>query len=193
MASWFSIARACSLLAVLPAALLLDGCRSRQLPLYSTVSQFQLTAQDGTSFNSQSLQGSVWIAEFFFTNCTGPCPRMNSRLRHIEKTFAGQNDLKIVSMTVDPARDTPAVLAAYARKFSAEPGRWFFLTGPLAELNRLCRNVFLLGDITGDLNHSTRFVLVDRQSRIRGFYQSNDSDSMKQLISDIRLLLKERA
>ncbi len=193
MASWSSIACTCSLFAVLPAALFLNGCNHRQLPVYSSVPEFQLTSQNGSSFDSKSLHGSVWVAEFFFTHCTGPCPRMNSRFRHIEKTFDGQNDLKLVSMTVDPDRDTPAVLADYARKFSAEPGRWFFLTGPIDQLNHLCRKVFLLGDITGDLNHSTRFVLVDRKSRIRGFYQSNDSDSMKQLISDIRLLLKESA
>ena len=95
---------------------------------------------------------------------------MSSRFRHIEKTIA-RTDLKLVSLTVDPRRDTVPVIAAYARVFSAEPGRWFFLTGPMDRLNHLCRDVFLLGNVDGDLNHSTRFVLVDRRRQIRGFYR----------------------
>lgn len=118
---------------------------------------------------------------------------MSSRLRQIAKTFSSRKDLKLVSFTVDPQRDTVPVLAEYANKFSAQPGRWYFLTGPMERLNQLGRNVFLLGDVNGSLEHSTRFVLVDRKRQIRGFYHSNDADSMQQLVRDIRLLLKESA
>ena len=169
----------------------LTACGSKPLPVCGTVPDFALTAQNGSEFRGSSLDGSVWVADFFFTHCTGPCPRMSSRFRHIEKTFAGRNDLKLVSLTVDPARDTVPVIADYARMFNAELGRWFFLTGAMDRLNHLCRDVFLLGNVDGNLDHSTRFVLVDRRRRIRGFYRSDDSESMKQLMRDIQSLLKE--
>ena len=82
--------------------------------------------------------------------------------------------VKLVSFTVDPKHDTPAVLAAYATRYHAEPGRWFFLTGEQAALETLCRNGFKLGDVDGSLVHSTRFVLVDRHSRVRGFYSTSE-------------------
>lgn len=190
MASWSSIARVCSAAA---AVAVFSACSHRELPVYKDVPEFSLISQTGEPFHSKSLAGSVWVADFFFTSCTGPCPRMSSRFRQIQKAFPGRNDLKLVSMSVDPKRDTPEVLAEYARKFSAEPDRWFFLTGDMEALHNLSRNVFMLGDVTGDLEHSTRFVLLDRQSRIRGFYHSSDSESIDRLKKDIRQLLKEKA
>lgn len=169
------------------------GCARKPLPVYGAVPDFALTSQTGSDFHGASLDGSVWIADFFFTNCAGPCPRMSSRFRHIEKAFAKRNDLKLVSFTVDPQRDTVPAIAEYARKFSAEPGRWFFLTGPMQRLDKLCRETFLLGNADGNFDHSTRFVLVDRSRRIRGFYRSEDSQSIQQLMADIQSLLREKA
>lgn len=189
MVSWSLTIRVFSVLVALAG---ISACR-KPLPAYGAVPDFTLTSQTGSAFHASTLDGSVWVAEFFFTHCTGPCPRMNARLRQIEKTeFPGRTDLKLVSFTVDPARDSVPVLAGYARQFGAEPGRWFFLTGPMDELNHLSRNVFLLGNVTGDLDHSTRFVLVDRKRQIRGFYLSNEAESIRQLLGDIRVLLKEK-
>jgi protein SCO1 len=185
--------RAASLIAIAALGLAAAGCARKPLPVYGTVPDFTLTSQTGAGFHGASLDGSVWVADFFFTHCAGPCPRMSSRFRRIEKTFANRNDLKLVSITVDPQRDTVPAIAEYARKFSAEPGRWFFLTGPMDQLNALCRNVFMLGNVDGNLDHSTRFVLVDRARRIRGFYRSDDSESLQQLMRDIQSLLKEKA
>jgi protein SCO1/2 len=179
-------------MAVASLAFAATGCRSKPLPVYGTVPDFALISQTGSPFQASSLDGSVWVADFFFTNCQGPCPRMSSRFRRIEKTFADRNDLKLVSMTVDPKRDTVPVIADYARKFSAEPGRWWFLTGSMDQLNTLCRTVFLLGNVDGNLDHSTRFVLMDRRRQIRGFYRSDDSENMQQLMHDIQSLLKEK-
>jgi protein SCO1 len=186
MASWCSIVRACSLLAVVA----IQGCHRKELPVYGDVPAFSLTDQSGRAFSSAALRGSVWIADFFFTNCTGPCPRMSSRLRQIEKQYS-RPDLKLVSFTVDPQRDTPEVLASYSKKFQAEPDRWFFLTGPMAELDHLCRDVFLFGNVDGKLDHSTRFALVDRQSRIRGSYLTADAESIARLKADLETLLQE--
>jgi protein SCO1 len=118
---------------------------------------------------------------------------MTSQMRKVSQTFADRPDLKFVSITVDPVRDTPTALAAYARQFHADPARWVFLTGAQPELQKLSRNVFMLGDVDGSLEHSTRFVLVDRQGRIRGFYLTSEPGAIDQLNGDIRTLFKEKS
>ena len=100
--------------------------------------------------------------------------------------------VRLVSFTVDPARDTPEVLAAYASHFEAQQGRWFFLTGPQEMLHHLGRDVFMLGNVDGNLEHSTRFVLIDKASRVRGFYLTSEEDAIPRLIADAKDLLGER-
>lgn len=182
MASWSSIAFVSSL------GLALGGCRGKPVPVYGAVPRFELTAQTGRPFDSDSLKGHVWIADFVFTNCTGPCPRMTSQMKKVGDALP---NARLVSFTIDPARDTPAVLQAYAEKFHADPARWTFLTGPRLSLHNLSRYVFLLGDVDASLEHSTRFVLVDRNSRIRGFYLSSEPDGIEHLLRDARSVLKE--
>jgi protein SCO1/2 len=187
MASWFWTAFTLSLLA-------LAGCTaSAGLPSYGVVPPFTLTDQSNQAFNSaNTLAGKVWIADFIYTNCPGPCPRMSAQMRQVDTALLPDiKDLRLVSFTVDPARDTPEVLAKYAQRYQAEPGVWYFLTGPLPSLHNLARNVFLLGDVNGDLEHSTRFVLVDRQSRIRGYYLTSDEDALPRLIADAKRVSKE--
>jgi protein SCO1/2 len=90
---------------------------------------------------------------------------------------------------VDPEHDTPEALAEYAQRFQADSTRWHLLTGDVVTLDRLCDDVFMLGSIDGrNLDHSTRFVLVDRDGVVRGYYMSGDSASMEQLEADVRLL-----
>ena len=122
----------------LPLVLLvpLVGCRKGPpLPVYWQVPAFQLTAQSGRPFDSKSLEGDIWVADFIFTTCPGPCPRMSSQMRGVQSAVASMPDVKLVSFTVDPKNDTPAILAAYATRYRAEPGRWFFLTGDRAALD----------------------------------------------------------
>ena len=166
MASWFSTAGTFSL-AVAAAGLI--GCAARaSLPSLAAVPEFTLTDQSGAAFDSgKALSGHVWIADFMFTNCPGPCPRMSSQMRQVQDALAG-TDARMVSLTIDPERDTPPVLSKYASYYSAKPGVWFFLTGDVKTLQNLDRDVFKLGDIDGSLEHSTRFVLVDRDSQVRG-------------------------
>jgi protein SCO1/2 len=169
----------------------LAGCRQlTPLPVYWQVPAFQLTAQSGQPFDSKSLEGSVWVADFIYTTCPGPCPRMSAQMRGVQTAIASMPGVKLVSFTVDPNHDTPAVLAAYAARYHAEAGRWFFLTGGRAALETLCRNGFKLGGVDGTLVHSTRFVLLDRQSRVRGFYNaSGDDAAVPRLLHDIRTLV----
>jgi protein SCO1 len=177
-----------------PLALLipLAGCRQAQpLPVYWQIPPFQLTSQSGQPFDSKSLEGSIWVADFIYTTCPGPCPRMSAQMRGVQTALESMPGVKLVSFTVDPTHDTPAVLAAYATRYRAQPDRWFFLTGDKTALENVCRNGFKLGDVDGSLVHSTRFVLLDRYSRVRGFYSTPEDGALPKLMHDIRLLAKE--
>jgi len=172
--------------------LVLAGCSARAgLPSYAVVPNFTLTDQTGGPFlSAEALKDRVWVADFIFTNCTGPCPRMSSQMHQVQAALPEK--VRLVSFTVDPARDTPEVLAAYAQHFDAQQGRWFFLTGPQQQLHYLGRDVFMLGNVNGDLEHSTRFVLIDKSARVRGFYLTSEEDAIPHLIADAKDLLQER-
>lgn len=179
-------------LAYVGAVLILAGCaRSVPLPVLGEIPDFQLTSQSGSQFDRKSLDGKVWVADFFFTSCTGPCPRMSAQMRQLQNATADRPDVKLVSFTVDPVRDTPQVLVEYAKRYKADPARWSLLTGDAALLDGLARNSFKLNNVDGSLVHSTRFVLVDRKSRIRGYYASTDDDFQSRLLRDIRTLERE--
>jgi len=169
------------------------ACGKRDpLPVYGQVPSFRLISQTGEPFDRKTLDGKIWVADFIFTNCTGPCPRMSSQMRRIQTLVTGLADVRMVSFSVDPDRDTPAALAEYAKRFHAQPG-WFFLTGDRTTLDALDRRAFMLGNVDGSLQHSTRFVLVDRKGRIRGYYGTSEDDPTARLIVDIRRLEKERS
>jgi len=175
------------------AALTLAACGGKPLPVLGRIPEFQLMSQDGRVFDSQSLAGKIWVADFIFTNCPGPCPMMSSRMRQVQTATADLADVRLVSFTVDPARDTPSVLAAYSQHFLAQPGRWFFLTGEQKQLNELGLNAFHLNAVDGNFDHSTRFAVIDGRGRIRGYYAFADDDFPKQLIADVRRLAREHA
>jgi len=174
--------------------ILFTSCRGAPpLPVYWTLPDFQLTSQSAQPFDSKSLDGSIWVADFIFTTCAGPCPRMSAQMRGLQTAVASMPDVKLVSFTVDPQHDTPAVLAQYAGRYHAVPGRWIFLTGDRTALEALCRNGFKLGDVDGSLVHSTRFVLLDRRGRVRGFYSTSDDAALPRLLHDIRSLRGEKS
>jgi cytochrome oxidase Cu insertion factor (SCO1/SenC/PrrC family) len=176
-------------------ALALTACGSHStLPSYGVVPDFTLIDQSGRTFQSKdALNGKVWVANFIFTRCSGPCPRMTSQFRKLRDEVKDDSRLRMVSFTIDPANDTPEALGTYGKTFGADPDKWFFLTGAQKELHHLSRNVFMLSDIDGSLEHSSRFVLVDRNSRIRGFYDSSDAEAMQKLMADLRAMLEGTA
>jgi protein SCO1 len=175
-------------------ALFLAGCATRPpLPIFSDVPDFHLTSQSLEPVDRHTLEGRVWVADFMFTTCPGPCPRMSSQMHQIQKATENTPDVMLVSFTVDPAHDTPAVLAAYSKHFLAEPDRWYFLTGPQEALSAVGLAGFKLNAVDGSLNHSTRFVLVDRHSRIRGYYSSSDDGFLDNLLRDLRQLEREKS
>jgi len=183
----------CSWTALILSVVSLAGCTAKtKVQFYGTVPDFQLTDQTNQPFlTSTTLRGKIWIADFIFTNCPGPCPRMSSQMRQVATALHDLPDLRLVSFTVDPARDTPEALAKYAAHYDAQPGVWFFLTGAQPDLQYLAKNVFKLSDVGGDLEHSTRFVLVDQKSRIRGYYLTSEPEAIQILIADAKQVSKE--
>lgn len=179
---------------VFAASLVLSGCIQKlpPLPVFGQVPVFDLTGENGQVFDSKALKGKVWVADLIYTTCPGPCPRMSSLMRQVQQLTSTLPDVKLVSFTVDPEHDTPQVLAQYAARYHALPERWSFLTGPREKLNHLAFDTFKLSSVDGSLNHSTRFVLVDRQSRIRGFYSTSEEDPVQQLFRDIKRVLAEK-
>jgi len=172
-------------------ALACTNC-SRPVSLsYGAVPEFSLTDQTGAMFSSATvLNGRVWVADFFFTTCPGPCPRMSSQMHQVQMALAKEG-IRLVSFTVDPEHDSPPVLESYARSFDARTGVWYFLTGSRGALQHLDRDAFQLGDVDGTLQHSTRFVLVDKHLRIRGYYLTSEPDAISRLIADARSLLRD--
>jgi protein SCO1 len=186
------------LLAVFALLCALAACsrRAPSLEVFGDIPQFELTAQDGRTFHSQTLAGKIWVADFIYTTCPGPCPRMTSQMREVQdavlKIPHEIADVRLVSFTIDPANDTPPVLAAYAQTHGALSTMWYFLTGPVATLQMLDRDAFKLGDINAAMQHSTRFVLVDRQGRIRGYYDTSEPSAIAKVIAGINALARER-
>ena len=176
-------------LLVILAALLTTSCaRQEPLPVYGEVPQFELLNQQGHKFGRSSLDGHVWIADFIFTNCESACPRMSSKM-HLVQDATGPG-VKLVSFTVDPQRDTPQALEEYGKKYSADEKRWTFLTGEAATLEMLDRDAFKLGNL--NMDHSTRFVLIDKKGRVRGYYGLFDGDPVSKLAKDAARLETEK-
>jgi cytochrome oxidase Cu insertion factor (SCO1/SenC/PrrC family) len=173
-----------------------NALRQRTVSAYGTVPPFQLTDQDGQPFGSAQLNGKIWIADFIYTTCPGPCPMISSRMSELQKPLE-KSDVHLVSFTVDPAKDTPEVLRGYAEKLHAEPGRWDFLTGPKSAIYDISRNGFKLAALehsaeTGLPVHSTRMILVDRHGVIRGYYDATAPDAITKLLADTNHLLREQ-
>ena len=181
-------------LAVCALAVALFGCvKPAPLEVMGDVPQFELVSDTGQPFDSHALDGHIWVADFIYTTCEGPCPMMSSHMRQIQdQTAAEYPDVRFVSITVDPAHDTPAALAEYAKRYKRDPNRWFFLTGETAKLNDVSLKAFKLNSVDGSMTHSTRFALVDQKRRIRGYYLTSEDGFMPKLMHDIRQLEREK-
>lgn len=173
-----------------------SALRQRTVSSYGAVPEFVLVNQDGQNFGSTQLRGKIWIADFIYTTCPGPCPMLSSRMSELQKPLE-KTDVHLVSFSVDPAKDTPQVLRGYAEKLQAEPGRWDFLTGPQSTIYNLSRNGFKLAVLDGSDEkgipvHSTRMILVDRHGAIRGYYDATEADAVTKLVADTTHLLREQ-
>jgi len=174
-----------------------------ELPRYGEVPAFAFTDADGRPFGSAQLDGQVWVADFIFTTCPTICPRMTEEMAKLQ-TWLGNRALEgrvhLVSVSVDPARDTPAALRTYAQQFHARPGTWHFLTGsPQAIEDAVVRGFKIAVSREKDdsedgfaIVHGTRFVLVDARRQIRGYYDTGDGAAMARLRTDLQALADGR-
>ena len=163
------------------------------LPVYGSVPAFSLTDQHGATVTLVSVRGAPWIADFIFTRCGGQCPMMTARMRAIQQRLPAGSRLRLISISVDPQYDTPEVLHRYAKDAGASD-RWLFLTGPQEQIFRLSREGFHLGaepeggSAQEPIIHSVRLVLVDRQGRIRGYYDGTEAPAVDRLLRDAATL-----
>ena len=189
------------IVALLP---LLNACQRREpLPSYASVPPFALTAQDGREVTLDDFKGRVWIANFVFTNCPGPCPMLTSHMRAVQDLVIERSlDVPLVSFSVDPEKDTPEVLMQYGKTFGADFDRWTFLTGDKQEIYDLILRGFLLavsdGAVSpefsagpGVITHSTRFALVDQKGEVRGYYHGEEPSVAAEIVADAQRLLAE--
>jgi cytochrome oxidase Cu insertion factor (SCO1/SenC/PrrC family) len=167
---------------------------------YGAVPQFTLVERTGKRSTLSDMRGKIWIADFIYTTCTDTCPMQSAAMAKLQKKFGHEADLQFVSFSVDPERDTPEVLARYAERFKASADRWLFLTGDKEQIARLMQQGFRLSAaaVTDPASsesiviHSPRFVLIDRQSQIRGYYDSRDGAALERLNKDVATLLKDK-
>ncbi len=194
------------LLAVAPGAL--AGCqdsvsssRHQQEEISFPVEDFSLTERSGAKIDKADLLGKVWIASFVFTRCAGPCPQITATMARLqsELDLANNPDLRLVTFTVDPARDDPAELRKYAEHFRADADRWLFLTGNEREIHQLLQKSFKVaatrnekGKPGEEFDHSTRLVVVDKQGVIRGFFSGMaepvDPAALDESLRDLKAL-----
>lgn len=162
----------------------------------SGVAEFAFTDQTGQTISNNDLRGQPWVASFVFTKCAGPCPRVTESVQDLFKRYR-ENDVHFVTFTVDPARDTPRVLADYASFYEADPEKWFFLTGDRDKLYRLINVSFLMPVLEAEnpkpgaeIIHTTNICLVDPTGRVVGKYNSLDAVAMVKLRRDLDQMLK---
>ena len=177
-----------------------------ELPVISQVSNFTLTNQLGQPVTLENLKGRIWVADIIFTRCAGPCPVMTHHLRELQDALPATSAAQLVTLTTDADADTPPVLLKYAEKFGANPKHWNFLTGDKRVIANLAMDSLKLTAVakkpeerTDDADlfvHSTIFVVVDKQGRLRGSFQTQGEmvewpESKQQILATIKKLESE--
>lgn len=152
-----------------------------------------MTDSQGRAFNRSTLAGKVWIADFIYTNCPAECPRMTAQMHKVERQVRGESDVQLISISVDPEHDSPPVLNDFASRFGGPTNQWTFLTGSPATVHLIAYQTFHVGDVIGKIEHSTKFVLVDKNGYIRGYYSSLYEDELSQLLKDVEVLRNSRS
>ena len=164
---------------------------------YRVIPNYKFQTQSGDSLELDSLHGNIYVADFFFATCPGICPKLSNSLERVQQAFVREGNFKIVSFSVDPAKDSVPALRKYAAYHNAIPGKWYFLRGSKEDIFGLASKGFSLtakDDEDGGPEafiHSEKLVLVDQSGNIRGYYSGVDSNRVNQLLGDIVLLLRD--
>ncbi len=168
--------------------------------IFQTIPTFNLLNEKGQRFSSSNLKGKIYVASFFFTRCGTICPKITGQLSRVQDTFNQDPELKLISISVDPAYDHPEKLKAYSKRFDANEGQWTFLTGEKKVIYPLILKGFHvpLADASEydaaiknpdeTFIHSERLVLVDKEGVIRGFYVGTDKKEVDRLLVEIKVL-----
>ena len=161
------------------------------LPVFGHVRDFSLVDQSGRPLRANNLAGHVWITDFIYTTCNGPCPMMTQKMGLLVRALPQDDRLRFVSFSVDPENDTPEVLKQYAATSGATDPRWLFVTGDRATIYALGQDSFHLVSEKGETGpvHSTFFALVDGSGAVRGFYRMDDALLLRRITSDVAALL----
>ena len=164
--------------------------------LYHKIPVFSFVNQDGETLSDKDLDGKVYVADFFFTRCKGICLKMSTEMGKVQHAYVDDDEVLILSHTVDPEYDSLPVLKAYAEQYRAEPGKWHMLTGEKKEIYDIARKGYLAVASKGDggpddFIHSQYFMLIDAEKHIRGIYDGTDPLEVERLIEDIAVLRYE--
>jgi protein SCO1/2 len=166
--------------------------------VFHKIPNFHLTDQHNNTITSRVIQDKIHVADFFFARCPGICPRMSSQMQRVQEAFLHNPDVLIMSYSVDPKNDTVEALASYAEQYGAIQGKWYLLTGEKEDIFRLAKKGYyvtakedniLSPNLEDRFVHTDKFVLVDRQGHIRGFYNGTDPEEVDKLILEIKILL----
>lgn len=160
-----------------------------------TIDDFDLLNQDGVWKGIKDWEGKIVVADFFFTHCPVICPKMTANLKKVQQAF-NQDEILINSFSVDPQRDSAGQLKKYAEKFKISLTNWQLLTGDKKDMYKLARNSFMIVATDGDggpedFIHSEKLVLIDKQRRVRGYYDGTSKKETNELIYDIKKLQNE--
>ncbi len=206
---WVGIGLLIVILAVAAALSRVEPKRGRAAApqVLGNVADFMLTNQNGQTVTLVDLRGHVWVADIVFTSCAGPCPRMTKQMRALQDGLPPASNARLVTLTTDPGTDTPAVLKTYAARFGANLDRWMFLTGTKKEIAALAIDSLKFTAIEKkpeerenpqDLFiHSTIFVVVDKQARLRGVFETEGEGvdpirAQKEILAAVQQLERER-
>ena len=159
-------------------------------PVLGKLSEFSLQDEEGTPFTEKSISGKIWVADFIFTTCAGPCPIMTQTMADLIARVSPTQNLQFVSISVNPDYDVPEILKKYGEKYHADFSRWHFLTGAMKDIHRLAAMDFKLGSVDNPVFHSDRFVLVDSKLNIRGYYDVQDPAGLVKLKKELNWLLE---
>ena len=173
-----------------------DG-KAVQDTVYHTIADFSFTNQEGETVNNATVDGKVYVADFFFTTCPTICPIMKKEMLRVYEKFGDNPDFKILSHTIDPNHDTVAVLKGYAQKLGIEDAStWSFLTGEAEKIYELGQTSYITTaqadqNEAGGFLHSGAFLLIDQEGHIRGVYDGTKTDQVDKLMQDIPKILGE--
>ncbi len=162
--------------------------------IYHTIPPFSFTDQDGKTVTEKTVEGKVYLADFFFTTCPSICPKMATTLQLIHEKLKNENQFMILSHSIDPEHDTPTVLKQYAAKLNANENQWKFLTGNRDSIYAICENSYLAfayedANAEGGFVHSGFLVLIDQNRHIRGAYDGTRAELADSIVADVKRLL----